>query len=844
MSEKPPKDSEKSQDTFKEHAEAIARFTLSHVNRPLPSKSFYPSLPTKYAPHIPKETPRRMQEPNRTTVARTTPLQPRSVRISPAMTHRIPSRSTSIPKLGLGVLGKRSSLSGSPTVMNQGNRVLRTNSNIEPKLQKILPNFARGILPDRAVETLKVLWPSKAEITRSQEEISVFTLLLDQGDLKGANHTFFEGLLKKADHEWIPHASMALNPIKRVMDISNERLLKALIDYCIRNAQQYHPVFLTPVIQCLSAITEWYPEILCDLFLRASYIPAHNPEYVASHAIIANLRSSDFFTFFTRLFGIFKGGSTGFSKPSNINQYKAPVFSVRSHLPFYSHTGVRSYFGWRATHFPQKEIKEIKERDAPTVVKRSRKIYVSPFQFKPINGQRNRSFLSQTAGRDIFNSPAIVASLCYKWNKIGLYFWYMRFVVVLTFFMLVMTITAKQIQISTLTDGGAPTADEIAARYLPKWRPVFMVTIAIGLLLILFELLQVAYSPRKYFRSPYNYVDLAAFVIPLTGCFVFLFAKPEPQISGEQEIKKEGPEQFWFMGLGIFFLYLNMLFELRIIKPLGIAVNIIFNIARRIKWFFLILGVFLVSFTHSLLYVLHTRRYRKCTEGETCEDNYPTDFFDAFATTYFFMSGQFEPIKNGLEKGPAKFRILVMVFVFCTSIILLNVLIALMNDAFNASEREGKTAYWKLVSEVLAELEMLTVYNEGASSNDGYSEYIYYCATDEEVKEFRSKFSDSEMTAHAESSKAAHEVTHKTQNKIIEDVKAVGDAVRDNSQVIENLKVDTPDAYSELKEELAAMRELIENSRSGKVEQELAQLKELVNSLVLHLQANNLASQP
>jgi len=39
------------------------------------------------------------------------------------------------------------------------------------------------------------------------------------------------------------------------------------------------------------------------------------------------------------------------------------------------------------------------------------------------------------------------------------------------------------------------------------------------------------------------------------------------------------------------------------------------------------------------------------------------------------QSGQFEPIKNGLEKGPAKIRILVMVFVFCTSIILLNVLI-------------------------------------------------------------------------------------------------------------------------------------------------------------------------
>jgi hypothetical protein len=76
----------------------------------------------------------------------------------------------------------------------------------------------------------------------------------------------------------------------------------------------------------------------------------------------------------------------------------------------------------------------------------------------------------------------------------------MRFVVVLTFFVLVMTITGKQIQVSALSDGAAPTEDEIAARYLPDWRPVFILTIAIGLLLILFELLQVAYSPRKYIK--------------------------------------------------------------------------------------------------------------------------------------------------------------------------------------------------------------------------------------------------------------------------------------------------------------------------------------------------------
>ncbi|KAF9345308.1 hypothetical protein BGX34_004860, partial [Mortierella sp. NVP85] len=240
-------------------------------------------------------------------------------------------------------------------------------------------------------------------------------------------------------------------------------------------------------------------------------------------------------------------------------------------------------------------------------------------------------------------------------------------------------------------------------------------------------------------------------------------------------------------------------------------VNIIFNIARRIGWFFLILGVFLVSFTHSLLYVLHTRRYRKCIENEDdeCQDNYPTNFFDAFSATFFFMSGQFEPIKNNLEHGPDKFRLLMITFVFCTSIVLLNVVIALMNDAFNASEREGKTAYWKLVSEVLAELEMLTVYNEGANSNDGYSEYIHYCATDEEVREFLSRFSDSGMTAHAESSKVAHEKTHETQDQLLTDVKAVSEVVNSHHSCC-GARVE----------------------RDLKMEQDLANLTELVNRLL------------
>lgn len=107
------------------------------------------------------------------------------------------------------------------------------------------------------------------------------------------------------------------------------------------------------------------------------------------------------------------------------------------------------------------------------------------------------------------------------------------------------------------------------------------------------------------------------------------------------------------------------------------------------------------------------------------------------------------------------------------------------------------------------EMEMLTVYGERASGNDGYSEYIYYCATEDEVKAFRSKF-----TSHADSSKAAHDETHEKQRQILENVRAVSDAVTSQHSCC----------------------------TGGKVEQELAQLKEMVNNL-LQLQASNLQAQ-
>ncbi|KAF9352088.1 hypothetical protein BGX34_000179 [Mortierella sp. NVP85] len=840
-SEKFPKNLEKSSFIFKEHAEAIARFTRGHINRLLPWVYFVPpqirgNMTPGVSPGVsPKASSVAAPEEPQLALSAGLPVVPR------IKSH---ARTLSIPHI-FRYLKRSNHEAPHPQLL----RALEYASKFTQELVA-MPSEQPFLSPVTLEDQLE-RWDEQREKSRAPRHegtsldgiFTVLTLLLDQKDLKGTNRVFIEGLFATADHEWIPHPSMALNPIKRVIDIKDERLLKVLIDYCIKNAKEHHPGYLTPVIQCLSKLSsEGYSDVMCDLFRRTSHIPARNPEYVASHAIIVNLRFLDvvnsifqYLTFATRGW---------FIKPSTIHNHEAPVFSVRSQLPLYSRSRVSTFvrtdilFGRQLMlSFPKRESAE---RTQPTAENRMRNIYVSPFQFKPIKGPngRERSFLSEIAGKDFFDSPAIEASLWYKWSKSGAYFWSAHFIVLLVFFTSVMTITGQQIQVSKLPITRDPTADEIAARYLPGWRPAFYLTIAVGLILTIYEILQMKFSTWKYFVSPFNYVHLAAYLFPVAGCFIFLNAE-----HGIRDGLDVGPEQIYTLAFAILLLYLNIIFELRIIAPLGRAVNIIVNIAKNILWFLLIFAVFIVCFTHALLYVLHTQQYRKCEEWNTdgtCKDTnyrskYPTDFLEAFSTTYFFLSGRYEPVEDSFLNGSTAFRAVMVIFFFFTAILLLNLLIALMNHIFNKSEKEGERAYWKLLSEVLSEMEMVTMYSERAGYSDSHSEYVYYCASDEEVKKFQSRSEMLSLTA--DPSKAGHSETISTQRMILKSISDVKSDVAHGNEAL-NKRLDTldgrgqnPYSHTEPREKLVELKDL------DGLKQDLAALKSLVEDMALQLRA-------
>ncbi|KAG0337216.1 hypothetical protein BG000_005687 [Podila horticola] len=560
--------------------------------------------------------------------------------------------------------------------------------------------------------------------------VTILTLLMDHAYLLDQNHEFVKGLLNTSNGDWIPREDIELNPIRRAIEARNGPLVEAFIEYCIKHAKKYHPAYLMPAVQCLTELSERYPAILGDMFRRASYVPAHNHSYIASHAVIANHQYRKTLKSYFAFWNYFKDVSP-YAKSNNINDYAKPVLHLRSQLPFRSanffhvlniETSMRES---RHDKFPLRpEISEEDERRRNRAGEFSHKIYVSPFpklsMYGPYQGWQGlfgdsaRSAFTDIAGQDYFDSPAMIAMLEFKWHKFGFYRWLRRFFFVLVFFILFVILTAKQTQIFSGKQDEVFEQIDAENRYMSKWRPVFWTTIGFGCVLLFLEFLQFKAGPGKYLRSIYNYFDLTAYSLPIIGCGIFLSTKVGT-IDGDtgKGIFDVGPHQNWVMSFAVLALYLNILFELRVVRQLGVVVNIILNIAHRTVWFLLIFGLFLLAFTHALLHLLHTG------QGN---------------------AGRYDPVSTSFEGNSTSFHIMMVIFFFFTAIMLLNILIALMNDAYNESKDEGQLAWLKQWSEVIAEIEIISMTSSDRQNCNYFPDYIYYGASEQEAELYESKY--------------------------------------------------------------------------------------------------------
>ncbi|KAG9071794.1 hypothetical protein KI688_006010 [Linnemannia hyalina] len=739
--------------TFEDHAEAILRFTREHINRMMSIGVYLPGKGGNggnFQANKQRNRPPRNEKPSVSNDAAIV-LLPGAVGLG-ATTEAGPEVAAGPRLIDEGV-----------TIHGNSNRRQAESFDDRPAPLHIQETItARDMGPTMDfVQRKNVVQargfdftpepPRKQTTPNHPQVITVLTLLLDQKYLQKANHHFVQGLLNTSNGDWIPRDNSALNPIRRAIESRNATLVEAFIDYCILNAKKYHPAYLMPAVQCLNELSERYPAILADMFRKASYVPAHNYAYVSSHALVANAQYTEWFKSKMMFWNFITGRS--WEKSNNINDYDKPVFSLRSQLPFRStsflnilniETSIREK---RQGKFPAK--RETNEEEVKKRSNKDYKIYVTPFPKLSMYGPYKpwyegldtaQSAFTDIAGEDYFDSPAMVATLEFKWYKFGFRYWMVRFLIVFIFFLMIVIITALQITYSTR----GSDAEDITDRYMDNWRPFIMVAIGFGAGLCGYEAMQFIYAPRKYIKSPYNYLDLTAYTWTIIGC-ILLVNSEVGTIDKDQGIDI-GPHQIWVMSFGILFLYFNILFELRVVRQLGIVVNIILNITRSIVWFFLIFALILVSFTHALMHLLHTQQYHPLCDPTAdvkgCEEpgGFPTNVFAALSVTYFFLSGRYDPVDTSLDGASVSFHIMMILFFFISAILFLNILIALMNDAFNESKDQGQLAWLKQWSEVIAEVEVFLMTQNTRQNRNYFPDYIYYGANEQEAELYESRF--------------------------------------------------------------------------------------------------------
>ncbi|KAI7827163.1 hypothetical protein BC939DRAFT_96186 [Gamsiella multidivaricata] len=100
--------------------------------------------------------------------------------------------------------------------------------------------------------------------------------------------------------------------------------------------------------------------------------------------------------------------------------------------------------------------------------------------------------------------------------------------------------------------------------------------------------------------------------------------------------------------------------------------------------FFFILAVSVLAFAHSLLHLTQTNYQSICPTpsngnySESCTEAkpaFPSQYFDAVTTTYFFIVGKYDAVTDSMGQGQAAVQIMVALFVFPTAILMLNVVI-------------------------------------------------------------------------------------------------------------------------------------------------------------------------
>ncbi|KAK5827539.1 hypothetical protein F5H01DRAFT_361980 [Linnemannia elongata] len=277
---------------------------------------------------------------------------------------------------------------------------------------------------------------------------------------------------------------------------------------------------------------------------------------------------------------------------------------------------------------------------------------------------------------ETLDNPALKALVEYKWNTIGFNYWLIRFLGQVCYY-------------------------------------------------ILLEFVQLLKDKRGYIRSIYNLVDLFVFLLPLAGAVnQFLI------IRGVIE-KGLNPG---LLSFSVLFIFLHFLFELRVFQAVCHFVSIIIRTIYAIRVFIFVFAGGLLGFSIAILHLLHGCDVEKCSYFT---DGFSNNLFGAFSVTYFMMGGNYDQVEKGFTSDSFAFHGMMMIFFFFTVIVMLNVLIALINNAICDGDQSWQLDWMEYRMRYIESAENMTYDIPGFRENHNYfPDTIYYTATGQRVRDY------------------------------------------------------------------------------------------------------------
>ncbi|KAF9145560.1 hypothetical protein BGX30_008119 [Mortierella sp. GBA39] len=528
--------------------------------------------------------------------------------------------------------------------------------------------------------------------------------------------SFLKALLYSPSTRRIPRPDLekTLNPLMIFLDLSKKNaqaiaLAEIIIDYCIDTAKANRdPNFLAPVSRSLATLVERkgpHSELALRTLRGFAYVPVSHRSYVIEHHIIS-YPPVECWKFWTRertkLFHtpdpILQLSTLPTEDPSSAN-FTRELYAANYDLLWKLRQGAD-----RSVLFLARPIQGQNHYSWP--------IFLFHMIVQKFGATGNLSVECHPFDLKELNNPAIAALVDYKWNTIGYRYWLVRFLGECCYYVLVLVAIFKQVY-------GDHTET------LPGL--FFAVSIASGVFLFL-EAVQYFNNPSRYFSPTfrtYNIADLLAFLTPLFRSIYQLLIIYD-HVSGDTNLG--------FLSYSVLFISLHMLFELRVVKSVCHFVTIIIQVIRAIRVFFLVFAAGLLGFTIAILHLLRGCVNSSCSN---LSEGFPTNFFESISAVYFVMGGRYDPFDNDFKSGGFAFHFILIVFFFFTVILMLNVLIALINLAFNDGDQTWRLTWLENRMRYVESAENMTYIHPGFRETQScFPSTVLYSATPQQVRNY------------------------------------------------------------------------------------------------------------